>query len=108
MNVDNSTHLENGLACKDKWSAIAGKFKKIHDHNAGTGNNENYWNMNAQDKTTFNLLWNFGRGMFKMIQKFLMYRPVFEPLHMRDSMDKRNDIFNPTNLTQDEPIDLVG
>ncbi len=46
--------------------------------------------------------------MFKMIQEFLMNRPIFEPPHMKDSMDKRDDIFNPTNLTQDQPIDLVG
>jgi hypothetical protein len=42
-----------------------------------------------------------------MIQEFLMNRPIFEPPHMKDS-DKRDDIFNPTNLTQDECIDLVG
>jgi hypothetical protein len=56
MNVDNSTNLKNGLACKDKCSAIIGEFKKIHDYNAGTRNNKDYWNMNAQNKTTFNLL----------------------------------------------------
>jgi hypothetical protein len=100
MNVDNSTHLKNDLACKDKWNAIIGELKKIHDYNARTRKNEDHWNMNAQNKTTFNLLQSFGRGMFKMIQEFLMNRPIFEPPHMRDSMDKR-EIFNPTNLTQD-------
>lgn len=64
--------------------------------------------MNAQNKNTFNLPQNFGRGMFKMIQEFLMNRPIFEPPNMKYSMDKTDDIFNPTNLTQDEPIDLVG
>jgi hypothetical protein len=62
MNVDNSTHLKNGLACKDKWSAIIGKLKNIHDYNARTRNNKDYWNMNAQNKSTFNLPRNFGRG----------------------------------------------
>jgi hypothetical protein len=32
MNVDLSLHMKNGLACKDKWGSIYGKFKKIFNH----------------------------------------------------------------------------
>ncbi len=32
MNVRCSTHLKNGVACKDKWDLITKKFKEIFDY----------------------------------------------------------------------------
>jgi hypothetical protein len=31
-----SIQMKNGVACKNKWVAVAGDFKKIYDYKFGT------------------------------------------------------------------------
>jgi hypothetical protein len=40
----------NDPTCKDKWGAIYGNLKKIHDYMGGVIHNEKYWNINPKDK----------------------------------------------------------
>jgi len=55
MNSGYSTHVKNGLTCKDKWSSIFKNFHKVYDYIASTRHNKEYWAMNIIDRVSFNL-----------------------------------------------------
>jgi len=52
MNAWFSIQMRNGVACKDKWGAIARDFKKIYDYKFRIGNNQDYWSLNTIEKIT--------------------------------------------------------
>jgi hypothetical protein len=61
MNATFSIQIRNGVACKNKWGAIASDFKKIYDYTLGTGNNQDYWSLNTTEKVA--------RGLPKMFRR---------------------------------------
>jgi hypothetical protein len=87
------THHKNNLLCKDKWGVILGKFKKIYDCMVRTKHNEKYWSMTIANMVAFNLPKNFDRGMYEMIDEFLNMGPIFNPPHMRNSINDACDIY---------------
>jgi hypothetical protein len=50
------TCARNGLACKDKWGLILGKFKIIFNYNSRTRRNKDYNAISSQVKNVFHLL----------------------------------------------------
>jgi hypothetical protein len=71
MNARFSTQARNSATCKDKWGVLPRDFKKIYEYKIGTGNNQNYWSMNMEEKLAQGLLRNFGQGLYEMIVEFL-------------------------------------
>jgi len=59
-----SQHIENGLACKDKWASIFEIFQKIVNYNFEMGNNKDYWLMFSQYKVMLHLLGLFNISSF--------------------------------------------
>jgi hypothetical protein len=106
MNVGCSTHVRNSLACKDKWSMIASNFKNIFDFMVHIGQNQDYWAMNIEERNNARLFYNFGQGLYKMINELFNKRPIFQPPHMRNLMANGDGIFKPTRQTPNEPIEL--
>ncbi len=102
-----STHVKNGLACKDKWSSIFKIFQKIYDYIASTRHNKEYWAMNIIDKVSFKLPKSFGQGLYDMMVEFLGLRLIFEPPHTKNLvMDNAYQVIKKFNLAPNEVINI--
>ncbi len=86
-------HQKNGPLCKDQWDVILGKFKKIYDYMVRIEHNEKYWSMSIANMIAFNLPKNFDQGMYEMIDDFFGMRPIFNPPHMKNSINNACDIY---------------
>lgn len=58
-----------------------------------TRQNDDYWTLSFQDKTSFYLPRHFGHEIFDMIQEFMGNRPIFKPPHDQDLMDIGDNIY---------------
>ncbi len=107
MNSGYSTHVKNGLTCKDKWSSIFKNFHKVYDYIASTRHNKEYWAMNIIDRVSFNLPKSFRWGLYDMIVEFLGLRPIFEPPYTKDfMMDNAYQVIKKFNLAPNEIINI--
>ncbi len=65
-----SGHLliaRNGTRCKDKWGVLYGHFNRIFDYMLTIGKNTKYWVLTMQKMTTLNVIQDFNKLTYKMI-----------------------------------------
>ncbi len=111
MNVNFSLHMRNGLACKDKWGSIYGRFKKISNHISRTSWNENHCDMNVDDKISHHLPWLFNKIHYDLMLEFMGKRPMFRPLYTQNLMQDANNIHHSIRIlepTINEWINMSG
>jgi len=85
---------------------ISSNFKKIFDFITSIRQNQYYWAMKAQEKNKVQLLRNFRRGMYKMINEFFSKWPIIQPTHTKDLMAARNGFFKLVKQILEHPIEF--
>jgi hypothetical protein len=88
---DGAIHFRDKDACWDKWQSIYGDYKRIFDFLKGTGINQQYEEMTADDQAQVGLPRHFSPLHYRLIDRFCKDRPNVHPPHARDSSDPLNN-----------------
>jgi hypothetical protein len=74
----------DGTMCKDNWNSLNSNYNKLINYYKGIRNHIYFWDLSFDKKKNVQLLCQFNRKFYKLIEAFQGERNVTMPLHVRD------------------------
>ena len=70
----------DGHACKFKWQKLLADYKKVGDHNKGTGTgHKEYFILSKQERKELHLPPKFDEDVFDAMHEWLKHKPTINP-----------------------------